>query len=293
MPSAAKPWTAASPSPSRSAARHTSATSPVWSAAATSSSCWASAGSVRMRRMKLSVTCSEACPDGADSKPPASCVSVRSRGNSRSASGFPWASAMSRSKTSSSSGPANAEPKSARASRWPSGPTCSSGSLSSARPTSRVAKRRAMRSARSRRATKVRTCSDPRSSQCASSTTHNSGCCSAASDNRLRMASPTRYGLGAGPPRRPKAISTASRWGSGSPSRNSKSGVQSCWSAANGSSISPSTPTARATRNEEACAIAYSSNDDLPIPGSPWTTRTPPYPSCAALISRSIASRSR
>jgi len=52
---------------------------------------------------------------------------------------------------------------------------------------------------------------DASSSHCASSTTHRSGCSSAASDSRPSRASPTRNGLDAGPALRPNATSSASR----------------------------------------------------------------------------------
>ena len=64
-------------------------------------------------------------------------------------------------------------------------------------PSSRVANTSAILSASRRRATNASARADAPSSHCASSTTHSSGCSSAASDSRPRTASPTRNGLGA------------------------------------------------------------------------------------------------
>ena len=117
---------------------------------------------------------------------------------------------------------------------------------------SRAAKTIAILSARRRRATNASTRADARSSHCASSTTQSSGCSSAASDKRLRTASPTRNGFGARPALRPSATSNASRCGSGSPPSGRELGEHNCWSAANASSISTSTPTARTARKSGA-----------------------------------------
>src|SRR3954465_4084737 len=73
----------------------------------------------------------------------------------------------------------------------------------------------------------------------------------------------------------------------------SRLGEHSCWSAANASSISPSTPSVRATRKARPASIAYSSGAVLPTPASPYTTRTPPWRSRAAPSRRSSPSRSR
>ena len=66
-------------------------------------------------------------------------------------------------------------------------------------PDSRTANTNPTRSASSRRATNASVCADTRSSHCASSTMHTSGCSSAASASRLRTASPTRKRSGGGP----------------------------------------------------------------------------------------------
>ena len=70
-------------------------------------------------------------------------------------------------------------------------------------------------------------------------------------------------------------------------------GEQNCCSAANGSAISASFPTARSTWKPAAPAVAYSSSAVLPMPGSPCTTIASPWLSRAARSSRSIASHSR
>ncbi len=62
--------------------------------------------------------------------------------------------------------------------------------------------------------------------------------------------------------------------------------------AANASSISDSTPTARATRNPDADSIADCSSAVLPTPGSPLTTNTRLCPPRTASSSRSSTSRS-
>lgn len=110
---------------------------------------------------------------------------------------------------------------------------------------------------------------DAPSSHCASSTTHTSGRSSAASDSRPRTASPTRKGFGAWPAPSPKATASASRCGCGRRSVSSRIGAHSCCNAAKGSSISPSTPAVRMTRNSDLESTAHSSNAVLPTPGSP------------------------
>ena len=96
-----------------------------------------------------------------------------------------------------------------------------------------------------------------------------SGCSSAASDSRLRTASPTRNGFGARRELSPSATSSASPWGAGSRSIRWKLGELNCCSAAKASSISPSTPTERATRKSAAAPTALSSSAVLPTPASP------------------------
>ena len=93
---------------------------------------------------------------------------------------------------------------------------------------------------------------DTRSSHCASSTMHTSGCSSAASASRLRTASPTRKRSGGGPALRPNAVLSASRCGLGSCPRRPSIGAHSACSPANASSISDSTPAARAIRHPSA-----------------------------------------
>ena len=226
-------------------------------------------------------------------KPPASWVGVNPRGNSSSASGFPPVSSTIRSSTRSSSGAGKMDSNSDLASRCPNGSTRSSGRRVSALPSSRVANTSAIFSANSRRATNMSARADPASSHCASSTTVSSGPSSVASDDSPKTASPTRKGLGGGPEVRPKATPRASRCGCGSRSSSSRKEEHSCWSAAKGSSISPSTPLVLATRYSCPASIAYSSSAVLPTPGSPWTTKTPPSPPRAPSSKRSSTARSR
>ncbi len=198
-----------------------------------------------------------------------------------------------RSRTRSSSGAGKADSSRARASRCPRGSTRSSGKRARASPNSRVANRRAILSANRRRATNVRARADAPSSHCASSTIVKSGRSFAASAKSPRTASPTRNGLGDGPAYRPNATPSASRWGCGSRSARSMNGEHRRWSAANGSSISASTPLVRPTRYPCPASSAYSSSAVLPTPGSPCTTRTPACPPRAVSSSRSSAARSR
>ena len=292
-PSASTVSAADSGIPRCDAARQTSAVSPTGSAAARSKKRRASPGRLASLRLKLSSMLADRGTAAGRPNPPASCVGVNPRGNSNSASGLPRVSATIRSSTCSSSGAGKTDSRSARASRRPKGSMWSSATPVSASISCRAAKKSAIFSARRRRATNASTRAEARSSHCASSTTQRSGCSSAASDNRLRTASPTRNGFGGRPALNPSATSRASRWGSGRCSIRSRLGEHSCWSDAKASSISPSTPTARATRKSDAARTAYSSNAVLPTPGSPYTARTAPCPPRAAASARSSTSRSR
>ena len=224
--------------------------------------------------------------------PPASSAGVNPRGSSNNANGFPRVSATSRSRTRSSNGTRTAEPNSARASpsRRPS--TASFGNPSSSSPASRVTNTSATDSANKRRATNTSACAEARSSHCASSTTHTSGCSSAASESKLRTANPTRNRSGAFPTPSPNATPSAFCCGAGSRSRRSSIGAHNCCKAANASSISDSIPTALEIRNPDAESIADSSSAVLPTPGSPHTTSTRLCPPRTAASSRSSASRS-
>jgi hypothetical protein len=168
-----------------------------------------------------------------------------------------------------------------------------SGKPASVAPRSRTANSSAIFSARSRRARNASARADASSNHCASSTTQSNERPSAASDIRPRTASPTRNGSGAGPTLRPNATARASRWGSGRRSVSSMIGEHSCWNAAYGSSISPSTPAVRTTPKSGASSTANSSKAVLPTPGSPCRTKTPPCPVRAPSRSRPSTSRSR
>jgi hypothetical protein len=178
--------------PSRRPARHTRAGSPTGQAAATRSSLRVSPGKSAICRRNLSSIRSTRGSGPGSPKPPVSSVSEPSRGSSRSASGFPLASPSTRSRTRSSSGHRITEASSSRA--WASGrpSTVRSGSPPRSAPGSRAAITSRAGSASSRRAAKANARSDARSSQWPSSIRHTSGRSSAASDNRLSTARPTR-----------------------------------------------------------------------------------------------------
>jgi hypothetical protein len=238
--------------PSRAAARHTSDRSPDGSAAATSSSSRrACSGSASSCRAKLSSIRPASGVAPGRPNPPASCAGVSPRGNSRSASGFPRVSAMIRSRTRVSSGPASTQASSARASSSRSPSTSSSGSPASSGPGSRAANTSPTGSAASRRATNPSACADAWSSHCSSSTTQISGRSEATSESRLSTASPTKNRSGGGPAARPNAVRSAACCGPGIPSRWPSIGAHSWCSPAKASSISDCTPGARATRHPE------------------------------------------
>jgi hypothetical protein len=199
-------------------ARQSTVGSPTGSAAASSSNRCVSMGSCPTRRRKLaSIRLGKGLPGTA--KPPAKLADERPRGSSSKASGLPRASAMIRSRTGSSSGPNVTEATSSVASASDKPCSRSSGSPASSSPGTRAANTRPTDSATRRRATNPRTCADARSSHCASSTTQTSGCSSAASDSRLRVASAARKRSGADPDLSPNAVRNASRCGRGSRSR--------------------------------------------------------------------------
>lgn len=260
--------------PRRSTARHSSSGSPTGSAAATNSNSRASSGRARRRRSKLSSmrpdnACALSIPN-----PPASCVTVRPRDSSSNASGLPRVSATIRSRTRSSSGPLTTLASSSRASGSSSPGTTSSGSPSKYRAPNglRTAKTRPTDSAPRRRATNVSACAVATSSHCASSKMQTSGRSSATADSRLRAARPTRNRSGESPLRKPNAVPSASRCGPGSRSTRSRNGAHSWCNPAYASSISDSTPAARAIAHPDACCSRYSNNALLPTPGSPRST---------------------
>ena len=163
--------------PCFSTARHNSVTSPVGSAAAVSNSRRVSSGSAWTCRWKLcSIRLATAGAPGSP-KPPASSAAVNPSGSCSSASGFPRASAMIRSRTRSSRRPRIAAANTSRASLSPSGEMASSGRPTSSRSSlgSRTLNTSASRSATARRATKARTWREARSSHCASSMRQASG----------------------------------------------------------------------------------------------------------------------
>ena len=174
---------------------------------------------------------------------------------------------MIRSRTGASRANGTVELSSARASPSTSPRTSSCGRCRSSSPGSRAANTSPTGSASSRRATKASVSAEVRSSHCASSTTHSSGRCSAASETRLSTARPTRNRSGASPGLRPKTIRSASRCGPGSRSSRSRSGAHSWCRLAKASSISDSTPTARATVTSERRLDEVLQQRRLPDPG--------------------------
>ena len=155
-----------------------------------------------------------------------------------------------------------------------------------------MANSRATGSASDLRATKPSACADSRSTHCASSTTHSRGRSREASASRLNAARPTSSCSGAALLLMPNAVPIAARCGSGSWSSRSSIGAHRAWSAANGRSISASTPEARATLNSVAAPNAYPRRADLPTPGSPRNTRTRLCPPRTTSNSSSSASHS-
>ena len=153
--------------------------------------------------------------------PPASSAGVNPRGSSSSASGLPRVSARIRALTRSSSGPGivGVQQQPGLVGGQPLDHELRQPRRARPRRRTRAARTPSHRSARSRRATNASVCADTRSSHCASSTMHTSGCSSAASASRLRTASPTRKRSGGGPALRPNAVLSASRCGPGSCSR--------------------------------------------------------------------------
>src|SRR5262249_49251638 len=226
--------------------------------------------------------------------PPASSASVRPWGSSRSASGLPCVSATIRSRTRSSSGPVTTVASNSCASGSSSPATTSSGSPSKCRSAlgSRTATTSPTDSATRRRATNASACAEAASSHCASSTMQTSGWSSAASDSRLSTAKPRRNRPGASPSRKPNPVASASRCGPGSCSMRSVNGAHSCCNPAYASSISDSTPTARAMAHPDACCTKYSNNALLPTPASPRTTSAPLRPARTLTTSSSSKAHS-
>jgi len=157
---------------------------------------------------------------------------------------------------------------------WPVNPSITScGSPVSSPAGTRAEKTSPTDSIPSRRATKVRTWAEARSSHCVSSTTQTRGRSSAASASTLRTARPTRNRSGTGPSCSPKVIRSALRCGAGSSSSSSSIGAHSWCSAANASSISDWTAVTLMTRQSAARWVRYSSSAVLPTPASPRITR--------------------
>ncbi len=262
--------------PSSAAACHTRCPWPGEPAAASSSSAWVSVGSSRTRRRKdLSSLWPTGRSSGRGARPP-SWSAVSSRAASTTARGFPPVSVTMRSATGGSIGWLIDLSSSSRAASSGRPAMCRVGracSRPSAPAVSRTAKSSPTRSARSRRATKLRRSADSSSSHCASSTTHRTGRVSAASDSSVSTPRPTRNGSAGGPDTRPKATPRARRCGSGRSSTAGRNGTRIWWIAAKPRFFSDSAATIRTTCMSWACSITSSSRADLPTPGSPRSTR--------------------
>ena len=103
-------------------------------------------------------------------------------------------------------------------------------------------------SAWNRRAANSNASDDPRSSHCASSTTHNNGFSAASSASNVNVAAPIRNGVVAVSLLNPNAPRNAAACGPGSESSRSRYGYSNRCSAPNASSASDSMPTPRNTR---------------------------------------------
>ena len=252
-PSASAGRPASPPIPRRSAARHSRLTSPSGSDAATRRSSCVSRGSASMRCTKL---CSMRLVSGRASREvrnrPRARPGVSPRGSSISASGLPVLSSRMRAFDLfvERTGDHRVEQQSGVVGRSPSITSSGNPSSTGRRPCSRTENTMPTRSAKRRRATNASVSDDTRSSHCASSTMHTSGCSSALSASRLRTASPTRNRSGGGPALRPNAVPDGLALRLRQLLDTSSSiGVHNEWRPAKASSISDSTPVAQTTEH--------------------------------------------
>ena len=175
----------------------------------------------------------------------------------------------------------------ARRSRAPASPSsaCSS-------PDSRSANTNPTRSASSRRATNASVCADTRSSHCASSTMHTQrlllGGVGQQAQDRQPDEEAIRRRSGAQAERRAQRVALRAR----QLPRRPSIGAHSACRPAKASSISDSTPAARAIRHPSAAADRCRSRAVLPTPASPRRTSTRLWPARTPATSRSSASRS-
>jgi hypothetical protein len=172
----------------------------------------------------------------------------------------------------SSSAPAESSSSPARRS---SGRSASSKEL---RSPSRTAKSRIAGSDSTRRAMNSSTCTEGRSSQCASSTTKSSGVSAARSATSPSAARPIKNRSGASPSAIPNAASSARRCGSGRRSSPPSRGSNSWCRPAKASVASERVPVVDTTVAPRcrARSRAAVSKADLPIPASPRTTSAAP-----------------
>src|SRR5215475_2502025 len=147
---------------------------------------------------------------------------------------------------------------------------------------SRAPKTSATRSACSRLATNSSASAEAASSHCASSTTATTVRSSAASLSRLKVARKTANLSATEPSCSPNAPRSARACGAGNRSRYGSTGRSSRCNAANASGDSDSMPCVHNTCAPAARDDASDSSADLPTPGSPRTTTTPPRPAAAS-----------
>ncbi len=268
------------------------------SAAASRSRDCTAAGRRRTRSRKTPSTRSVSRSWAGSGAAPSSWAALRARGSSSSARGLPPASAMRRSATSSSGPSARPRPSSSRASPAARPVTASSGSpceSSRLATPSRTANTMATRSASMRRAQNRRASAVASSSQWASSTRHTTRRSSAAAVSRPSVATPIRNGSTAAPSSSPNATRSALACGAGSPSRHDSTGRSRWCRAANASGASTSSPWVRSSVALVVARATSSSSADLPMPGSPRTTRLPaaPWRAASTTSTRGASSPSR
>jgi hypothetical protein len=100
----------------------------------------------------------------------------------------------------------------------------------------------------------------------------NAGWCAGTPSSKSRQQGEhrqTRNRSGGWPALNPNTVVRAARCGPGTPSSRSSTGAHSCWSAANASSISDSTPTTRSTRTPAVDRDQVTHQRGLPDPRLP------------------------
>ncbi len=161
---------------------------------------------------------------------PSGCAPASTRGSSSRASGLPAASASTRYRRL-----AGRPSGSSSVAAWADRPfRVSAGRPAAVKAPVLAHSSSTIDSLSSRRAANSRASALARSSHCASSTTHSSGCSAASSASSDRTASPTRNRSGGPALASPRAPRSASAWTPGSASIRSRAGRSSRSSPANG-----------------------------------------------------------